>query len=220
MLGAGDAVGHHGCQQGINAAEHAQYGSINQHFAGLSQLEIGHPQLGEARSDFADAANLLASPIAQQGEGEHRAGDQRNQLGWGDFLDRRRGEPEDGQGDQRQNHLRQAGVLKQLGQGAEGAHHAALGDGLAEEGAQLQDYQNEPDAAHEARDHRVRHLGDVTPQLQEAENDLEHPGEHHHGEGHGQAVFRIGSGQAGDDGGHHHRHRPGGLGDQGWRTAE
>ena len=91
MLGAGDAVGHHGCQQGINAAEHAQHGGINQQFARLPQLEIGHAQLGEARSDFADSANFLATgATAEQGEREHRAGDQGNQLGWGNFLDRRR----------------------------------------------------------------------------------------------------------------------------------
>ena len=221
VLCTGDAVGHHCGEQGIDAAEHAEHGGIDQHPARLSQLEVGHAQLGEARGDFADAANLLATSVtAEQGEGEHCACNQGNQLGWSDFFDRPRGEPEDGQGDQSQTNLGQACVLNQLGQGVEGADHAALGDGLTEEGTQLQDDQDDADAAHEARDHRVGHLGDVAAQLQEAEGDLEHTREHHHGESHGQAVLRIGGGQAGDDGGHHHRHRPGGLGNQGGGTAE
>ena len=47
MFGSGDAVSHNGGQQGIDAAQHAQYGGIDQHDSQLRKIEVGDLQAGE-----------------------------------------------------------------------------------------------------------------------------------------------------------------------------
>jgi len=158
VLGAGDAVGDNGRQQRIDAAEHAQHGRIDQHLAEVRQIEIGGAQLREARSDFTDTADFFPA-TAQQCEREDRAEHQGDQLRRGDLLHPAGGEPEDRQGDHRQDHFRGPRTADQLRQGLQGAHHPTFGDGLPEEGTELKNDQDEANPAHEARDHRVRASG-------------------------------------------------------------
>ena len=130
------------------------------------------------------------------------------------FFDGRWGQPKDRHGDHRQADLGGPCVRQQLGQVVQGAHDAALRAGLAEEGSQLEDDQDQANPAHEARDDRVRHLGHVATEPQQAKGDLKDAREHDHGEGHGQPVLGVASGQARNHGRHHHGHRTGGLRDQ------
>ena len=210
MLRAGDAVGDNSSEQGINAAEHAQHRCINQHLAEVRQIHKGNLQMGEARGNRTDATNRLAF-TTQQGERQHGADHKRNQLRWCDFLEFAGREPEDHQGDHSKRDFGRLCVADQSRQCIQRSHHSPLGDGLAKERTQLKNDQDQANPAHEARDHRVRHLGDVTPQAQHPEAHLKEARQHHHGEGHGHAVFWIACREAGDHGGHHHRHRTGGF---------
>ena len=78
VLGAGDAVGHHRGQQGIDAAEHAQHGRVHEHQLQFAQLKVGDLQGGESRGDFPDAADLFAAAAREQRQGEHGAHHQGN----------------------------------------------------------------------------------------------------------------------------------------------
>ena len=220
VLSAGEAVGHHRGEQGINAAEHAKHSGIHHHQLQFSGAEHRQLQLREAGGNFANAANVLRAKATDQWQRHQGSHQQRNQLRRGNFFELFGREPEDGQGDQRQANLQGPGSRDQLRQRLQGANHTPLGAGLPQEGAQLQDDQDQADPAHEAGDHRVRHLGDVPPQTQQAKADLKHPSQHHHREGHGQAVLGVAGCQASDDCRHHHRHRARGLGDQRGRAAK
>ena len=61
----------------------------------------------------------------------------------------------------------------------------------------------------------MRDQADETPQLEDTEQDLEGPPEHHHGKGNGCAlggVIRVEARVMGEDDGHDHGHRSGGAG--------
>ena len=186
-------------------------------FSGAEHRQL---QLREAGGNFANAANVLRAKATDQWQRHQRSHQQRNQLRRSNFFELFGREPEDGQGDQRQANLKGPGSRDQLRQRLQGANHPPLRAGLSKEGAQLQDDQDQADPAHEAGDHRVRHLGDVAPQTQQAKADLKYASQHHHREGHGQAVLGVAGCQASDDRCHHHRHRARGLGDQRGRAAK
>jgi hypothetical protein len=64
----------------------------------------------------------------------------------------------------------------------------------------LQQHQDDADAGHEARNHRVGHHRDVTPKPEQTEQDLKDPGQNADAEGHRQGLLRaVGCGGETDD---------------------
>ena len=110
---------------------------------------------------------LLGQKDVEQG-----AHHQRQQLGRAEPLHDVWREPQNRDSDDRQSQLRTVNLAEQFRDSNDGPFHPSLGF-LAQKGGQLQDHQDGPDPRHEARDHRVGHLGDVTPQAKDPKEDLE-----------------------------------------------
>ena len=77
MFGAGQAVGHHGGQQRINAAEHAQHSGIDHHQTKLIAGEGRQLKGGEGGGKLRNRAQ--AGP-AEQGQSQQRAHRKSQQL--------------------------------------------------------------------------------------------------------------------------------------------
>jgi hypothetical protein len=84
-------------------------------------------------------------------------------------------------------------------------HHLARRRLVAQRMGKLQDDDDHADPGHEPGHHGLRHQLDVMAEAEQAEQDLEGPGEHHRRECHREVAAEFG-----EDQGHHHRHRPGG----------
>ena len=96
MFGAGEAVGHHGGEQSINATEHAQHSTIDKHQAQLPTGKRGHVQGWQLRRE---RRNGFQISLLKQRERQHRAQHQSEKLGRTELLDAVGGEPEDRHGD-------------------------------------------------------------------------------------------------------------------------
>ena len=176
-------------------------------------------QGGELSLEFGNGAQIRRR---KQCDRQDRSHHQSQELGGADLLQPAGGQPQNRHGDQGQGQLEGPDPREQLRQLSQRADHSPLGADLPQEGCQLKDHENDADPGHEAGDHRVRHLGDVPPQAEHPEEDLEQAGQDHHREGHRQGGLLIGScgRKAEDHRGEHHRHRTGGFGNQGGRPTE
>jgi hypothetical protein len=94
---------------------------------------------------------------------------------------------------------------------------------LAHQRADLQQDDDDANAAHKAGDHRVGYQLDVLANAQYAKQDLEQATEYYDREGDGRTLSRVVREHAGvldEDGRHHDRHRAGRAGDLGRRATE
>lgn len=135
-------------------------------------------------------------------------------------ADAPRHQDEEGEAQGRERGLGGVHVRHQPGDGLQRAWHTPGGRRMAQEGADLQHDEDDPDAGHEPRDDRVRHQRHVLAEAQHAEGDLDDARQHHHCERHGHALVRVGGQEARDDGSHDDRHGLRRLGDEGGRAAE
>ena len=165
--------------------------------------------------------NGLETGVVEQGHRQHRSQHQRQQLRRAETLHAGGGEPEDRNGEQRQRQLHWLNASNQARQVGQGSHHPAR-CGLPQEGGQLENHQDGSNPRHEARDHRVGHLGDVPTQTEDTEKDLKQTRQDDHGEGHGHGRFPVRScgGEAQDHRCEHHGHRTCGFRDQSGRSTE
>ena len=218
MLRAGEAVSHNGGEQRIDAAEHAQHCGIHEHQTQLAARKGGHMQAGELSIE---RRNGLETGVVEQGHRQHRSQHKRQELRRAESLHAGWGEPEDRNGDQRQRQLHRLNSGNQTRQVGQGSHHPAR-CGLPQESGQLENHQDGSNPRHEAGDHGVWHLGDVSTQTEHAKKDLKQTRQDDHGEGHGHGRFLVRScgGEAQDHRREHHGHGTGGFGDQGGRSAE
>jgi len=151
-------------EQQSTRTEHPQQGGLNSATKALQHIgsegrqgELGQDRWGSHRS------GAVSTPGRHQGDGRAKKHANSGPGSAGRLIRLRRPHRERPKGDQGQQLIPALeNALQQLGQALQGADHTPPWAGPCRAGAPiLQHDQNRRRCRHEARDHRVRHLGDV-----------------------------------------------------------
>ena len=199
VVGLGHVVGDQRGQQAVDRAEQRQHQRRLDHVRQGCHAEARQYRARQAGRDRAE--NRRAGQRDQHQYGAEHQGDQRRRY---DPVDRVGCQIDDTEREQTDDRGVQPGRAQQGRQAGQCRQRSAVRCCVTDQGAELQNDDDAADAAHEAGDHRKRHQADVAADLEDAEQDMKHAGQHDHGEGHRRFVTVLG-----DDSGHDDRHRPG-----------
>ena len=175
MVCLGDVVGHQRRQQRVDRSKQCQ------HQTGLDQFrqmltEVRHHESKPSLRNGADAVQRFQSqrlqPVVVEQQQRQRSHDQQGQQwGWHPLTDPCRCQEDHRKGHDADAQRRRVWQwqLSHRGQTADDSSCC----GYTDEGADLQDQDDEADAGHESRNHRIGHQGDEAPQTKHSQQCLE-----------------------------------------------
>ena len=169
MVSAGDVVRHQGGQQGVDGPQGRQGQGGLEHHGQEGELEGRHPGLRQTGGNLTKNRGIATTQEQQVNQGPDDEGHQGRGDKASDFL---RQKQDNGQGDNTQDDGIDNEMVEGQRQNLRRGQGAGLG-GVAQQGRQLQEDDNDPDAAHKTRNDRVRHQLNEFADFKEAKQNLE-----------------------------------------------